>query len=434
MSGGQAFHFSINSCWQPEVGLFPSYERFRVEAIGNLAFGAISTIGHGVSAFYPDKNFGNEDFQRIAPAFKEYAQKEKHIEGAQAIPYIGTLFTDATWMFYAQDDFAGRFERSLHGTSEVLLRLQLPFNVVPEWMLNTADLKKHKIIILPNLAAMSQEQAKAIKAYVAEGGLLLATFESSLYDENGNQLGDFQLGEVFGLQYLGISYPDPEFVQVIPQSFVSPTQHIVFKGLPKAPLKLGGPYVRTKAVRGETIAFQRDPELVNYEGKKVLWSTLPGEVSSYPAIHFNRFGKGKALFVTSELFRQCFPNGINSGRSGVYVQFPELWWSRKLVGNMLQFLDQNPPIWVEGPATVEATFWNKQSQNQILVQLLNKTDRDTEIPVGNIKILVSKGVPQPKEAYLPWPTKKPLLIKEEKDRTEVSISSIGLHEMVVLQY
>ena len=60
-----------------------------------------------------------------------------------------------------------------------------------------------KLLILPNIAALSDQQCQQLKEYVRRGGSLLATFETSLYDEWGVPRKDFGLAELLGVSWKG---------------------------------------------------------------------------------------------------------------------------------------------------------------------------------------------------------------------------------------
>ena len=105
-----------------------------------------------------------------------------------------------------------------------------------------------------------------------------------------------------------------------------------------------------------------------------------------------------------------------------------------MVSNLLGLLDPVPAIHVEAPDTVEATFWSNPGENQIIIQLLNKTHMDSLIPVDGITIQIRKDVAQPKHAYLPWPSKKDLELQERELTTDIPVPRMGLHEVVIVEY
>ena len=65
------------------------------------------------------------------------------------------------------------------------------------------DLNKYSALLLPNIALLSDEQCRQIARLCRVGGSLLATFETSLYDERNQRRADFGLADVFGIHKAG---------------------------------------------------------------------------------------------------------------------------------------------------------------------------------------------------------------------------------------
>lgn len=72
-----------------------------------------------------------------------------------------------------------------------------------EDLLSDIRLKKYKTILLPSIALLSDTECAAIKKYVQGGGSIMASFETSLYDENNERRKDFGLADVFGVHVAG---------------------------------------------------------------------------------------------------------------------------------------------------------------------------------------------------------------------------------------
>ena len=94
-----------------------------------------------------------------------------------------------------QDETDGFTKLCLY--SHQLLTYQLDGDVTHD------NLKRFKVLILPNVGAISQDTADEIKLYVHRGGSVLATYQTSLFDINGSQRNDFALSELFGASYAG---------------------------------------------------------------------------------------------------------------------------------------------------------------------------------------------------------------------------------------
>jgi hypothetical protein len=74
---------------------------------------------------------------------------------------------------------------------------------VHEDRLQPERLSKYRALILHNTALLSDEQCNQLRDYARGGGSLLATFETSLYDEHNVPRADFGLSDVFGIHKAG---------------------------------------------------------------------------------------------------------------------------------------------------------------------------------------------------------------------------------------
>jgi hypothetical protein len=65
------------------------------------------------------------------------------------------------------------------------------------------DSAQLSVLILPDIAVLSEGQCAAIRKFVAGGGALIATGASSLYDEAGTARPDYALADLFGAHFMG---------------------------------------------------------------------------------------------------------------------------------------------------------------------------------------------------------------------------------------
>lgn len=145
----------------------------------------------------PDPAFRRELFSWLAAHEGVYYGRDH--DGWQPYANVALVYSQQTLNFL--DRGSWRSELAYHdgfpGMAMMLLESQVPFEVVSERELRR--LPDHEVAILPMFAAMSPEQAQAIRDYVAQGGVVIATGPTSLYTEEGVQLSDFQLADVFGV-------------------------------------------------------------------------------------------------------------------------------------------------------------------------------------------------------------------------------------------
>src|SRR6185295_8128173 len=96
---------------------------------------------------------------------------------------------------------AAKVEDHTLGWYQALIEARIPFEMVHDQLLDQAHVHQFKALILPNLAALSDAQCRQVREYVAQGGSLIATYETSLYDEWGVRRKDFGLGDLFGVSF-----------------------------------------------------------------------------------------------------------------------------------------------------------------------------------------------------------------------------------------
>ena len=97
-----------------------------------------------------------------------------------------------------------RFLSPYVGAYSALMRSGLP--VVTLHRPNFEDqLDGFKVLVLANVALMSDAQAESVRRFVRDGGGLIATHETSLYDEKGQRRKDFALADVMGVHYQSVS-------------------------------------------------------------------------------------------------------------------------------------------------------------------------------------------------------------------------------------
>lgn len=131
-------------------------------------------------------------------------ENEKLLE--QHIPFsnIGIYYSNPTRVSYRQKSIENsKFGLEIRGVESVLMENHIPHDFILNDQVSKERLEKYRLVILPNVRCMSDIEIEVLKEYVRNGGRLLATYETSLYDHDGIQRKDFGLSELFGVNYLG---------------------------------------------------------------------------------------------------------------------------------------------------------------------------------------------------------------------------------------
>lgn len=125
-------------------------------------------------------------------------KNENYYIGTETIADVAVLFSRPTQDWYCNDreehDYPER-----RGFDQALIDLHIPFDIIQDEAISQNNLSKYKALILPNVACISQKQIEQIEGFVSKGGGLIATSETSLYDENYKKRENFGLAGVFGV-------------------------------------------------------------------------------------------------------------------------------------------------------------------------------------------------------------------------------------------
>src|SRR5438034_9876226 len=137
-------------------------------------------------------------------SFTWLAANETHFRNRSSIADLAVLYPQRTVAFYSRPEshrprYRGGPVDYLQGLYYALLEGRFLFDFVHEGNLDATNLKKYRALLLPNTAYLSNAQCEVVRQYVRGGGSLLATFESSRYNEWGDARPDFQLADVFGV-------------------------------------------------------------------------------------------------------------------------------------------------------------------------------------------------------------------------------------------
>ena len=108
------------------------------------------------------------------------------------------MWSEDNTNFYGRDEAGLLVDLPTRGISQALVRARIPYVPVNADHIDR-DAEQFSLLVLPNIGAMTDDQVASIKRFVNNGGGLLATGESSLYDKTGNPRSDYALGDLFGV-------------------------------------------------------------------------------------------------------------------------------------------------------------------------------------------------------------------------------------------
>ena len=130
------------------------------------------------------------------------AANDRHLHNLRSIANVALVVSQRSNRLYEPPAGTNALD-PVQGMYQLLTEARIPFDVILESDLNGQALARYKVLVLANVALMSDAQASAIRKFVADGGSLLSTFETGVYDEDGRPRADFALGSLYGMRRTG---------------------------------------------------------------------------------------------------------------------------------------------------------------------------------------------------------------------------------------
>ena len=131
-----------------------------------------------------------------------HAKNDAHFHNKRSLASVAVVVSPRSLNLYKAPYSEDRTDH-LEGFYAALVEARIPFDFVHEQDIDQEHLSQYAVLILPNIALMSDAEAAAIRQYAERGGSVLATFQTGLFDETGSARKDFALGDIFGIHKAG---------------------------------------------------------------------------------------------------------------------------------------------------------------------------------------------------------------------------------------
>lgn len=155
--------------------------------------GGIQPWWHHVGAYHEDRRM----YHTSVPIFTWHKTNEEYLINRQPLATVGVVWSQQNTDFYGHDSAEQLVELPWRGITQALLRARIPYLPVHADHIDR-DANQFSLLVLPNLAVMTDDQVASVRRFVKNGGGLIASGESSLFNKWGDRRPDYALGDLFG--------------------------------------------------------------------------------------------------------------------------------------------------------------------------------------------------------------------------------------------
>ena len=342
-------------------------------------------------------------------------QKARRIKEYLAVPAsaanVAQLCSESTACHFNEvSPLGGRWYQNQAALWTALQQSQIPADVIWAETLSPDKLARYRVLVMSDAKMLSDAQARMVRDWVNQGGVLIASGSSSLLDRVRAVRKDYLLADVFGVEYVGFTgVKDPAhsdtmcFIlrqkpSLVESSMALPAaRHHVHRGL--KPVKSLGTYT----VSGEApsalpgiapgTACEYDMPL-GYDkvkpGSAVVLASFP---NGDPALTVNSFGKGRCHFWTPIYPGLCHVASeweMQPNRKDFWPNVRELLAA--MVNGGLAHQGSSLPVEVTGVSKeVEVTVRQQPEHDRWMVHLLNYDTKSSGVNGARLVVRPPEG-------------------------------------------
>jgi hypothetical protein len=412
------------------VGLEEKYRwKDSVQSGDEIRLWMADGIGQGLRPWFTKFNAKVID-RRWLPVIEEIYQwhyaNESYLRNQRPLARVGMVYSQQTAAFYGGENAHALVEDPALGFYQALIEARIPFEMVQDRLLDREHLAQFRTLILPNIAALSDSQCRQLREFVENGGSIVATFETSLYDEWGVRRKDFGLGSTLGVIYTGkVTGPMLNSYLALNKEPHSNTFHPLLADFEDATRIVNAVYqVNVKPLNQS--AFSPLTIVPSYSDLP-MESVFPPQVSTHdPGVFLTTSGRARVVY---------FPGDIDR----TFWDVLDVDHAHLLRNSVLWATNETAPVTVEGPGVLDISVWEQNSSMTVhLVNLTNpmmmKGPVREIIPVGqqHMRIQIPEG--RRVQGVKLLVTGKTIPFRTEQASILLDLPSINLHEVVAVDF
>jgi hypothetical protein len=403
--------------------------------------GTIQPWWHHVGASSEDRR----QYRTAEPVNRWHEANQEYLVNRQPIAGVGLIWSQQNTDYYGRENAEELVELPFRGMASALVRARIPYLPI-----HADDIEREgprlSVLVLPNLAAMSESQCAAVRRFVERGGNLIATGQTSLYGPSGEPRIDFALADIFGAHvvasrgrsthanragetlhtYLRLA-PELSGKAYGPKIGNEPRpaakRHPILDGFDETDiLPFGGSLGSVRAAAGATVLATFVPPFP-IAPPETSWMRVPR--TDIPGLIVPAAKQGRIAYMPADLDRRYARDNLPDHGN--------------LLANLIRWAAGDTiPLTVHGPGLVDCHLYRQQKR--VILHLVNLTNAgtwrspvDELIPVGPLRVAVRpiEGLPVSKVKFLV--SRRESALTPEKGWAVCQVESLVDHEVLVLE-
>ena len=387
LSAGHPVEFMTSLCRQiTDHVTLKSHRTIESAAFATIGSSAAFLLINGVD---PSGEINHDAYQRVGEINRRIAPLEESL-GGDPVEDVAIYYSGASKMDFlangaraesavASTDYP--HYHAVRGVAQALQREHISFGIVTKKQLS--QLAEFRLLVLPNVLRMDQEEIDAVRSYVRDGGALYASRYTSLFDTEGKRREDFGLADLFGCHFEAddlagsvdrASFDGVDMVYLEPtvepfRSAIAPQRFVAH--WPSADARAGAVRLRHD-VEGATLGTLALPYGDRWGTKSdLVWASIhsapPWRRDVAPALVRHAVGQGEVIYSALDL--ETIDEEAN----------------RSLLLAVLQDLVSAPwSVEVEAPESVWLNVRLQPDRERLVVSLVDRSESRSATPLTNI--------------------------------------------------
>jgi hypothetical protein len=337
-------------------------DEIRMEGFTGLACGNTPLYATANRLYF---NVGSGSADAARDVFEVMKRAEAIHKGSVPVPYVTIVPTWGSQQLWRTSSKSWNWPVMSQGMGLAMLDARINFDICPSTEISAEWLASQKVIALCGASGISKPQAETLARWVDNGGGLLATYDTGLYDERGTLWRDGgPLQHVLGVR-----------IKSQPLRSQPECYYRILENHPAL-----GSYAKGAIVQGDTSLLPIEV----LPGARILaecWNLGTDEVRG-PAIVANAYGKGRVIYVNGSLEAHYLYDRVKS--------------SRRLLQSMVEHLSGGSPqpFRLKAPRGVYGVLRRSLQGDPVLWLLANVGFKDASagrmrqdyVPVSNVEI------------------------------------------------